>query len=173
MNLVRLRVVRVVLAIVLLPLLPACAAGSFAQRQDAQRDQYHAYAGPPVEQFTWLGRYYSWSPLGHDELVVFTTPFDAYLLRVLPPCTDLPFANVIGLTDTARTVSRRFDFVLVHTPGLRGPASLFRCPIDEIRKVDYQRMRQDIREHGPLKGAPAQSAPPPPPPVPGQKSTAT
>jgi len=151
--------------------LPACT--HVAERQDLERQRYHSYAGPPVEQFTWLGRYYSWSPLGNDELVVFTTPFDAYLLRVLPPCVDLPFANVIGLTDTARTVSSRFDFVLVHSPGMgRGFAGLFRCPIAEIRPIDYQRLRRDIREHGPLKGAPAENAPPPPS-APAQKSTAT
>jgi len=156
MNLVRLPLLSALLSIAFL--LPACT--NVAQRQDLERERYHSYAGPPVEQFTWLGRYYSWSPLGHDELVVFTTPFDAYLLRVLPPCVDLPFANVIGLTDTARTVSSRFDFVLVHHPGERGHFVGFKCPIVEIRPVDYQRMRRDIREHGPLKGAPAEQAAP-------------
>jgi len=140
-------------------LLSACT--DFEQRQDAVRERYHSYAGPPIEEFTWLGRYYSWAPLGNDELVVFTTPFDAYLIKVLPPCIDLPFAGVIGLTSTGRTVTSRFDFVLVRDRAETGIDRHFPCHISEIRKVDYQRMFHDIRDHGPLQGAPRNPAPPP------------
>lgn len=140
----------------LLASLSLSACSDVAQRSAAERERYHAYAGPPVDRMTWLGRYDGWHPLGGDELVVWTTPFDAYLIKVLPPCVDLPFANSIGLTSTARTVSARFDFVLVHAPGQpRGRAFEFRCPISEIRPVDYRRMRHDLRNHT-LPGAPAQ-----------------
>jgi hypothetical protein len=147
---VRLTVASALLGLTLV--LPACS--DFTQRQDALNARFHAYAGAPVDQFTWLGRYDGWESIGHDELVLWTTPFDAYLIRVVPPCIDLPFANVIGLTSTTRTVSQRFDFVLVHHAGEgRGHFSEFRCPIAEIRPVDYKRMRHDLREHGPLPGA--------------------
>ena len=119
-------------------LLTACSGIPLKQRQDAQRARYEAYAGPPIEQFTWLGRYDSWQSIGTNELVVWTTPFQAYLIKVAPPCDNLEFANRIGLTSTANTVSARFDFVKV--------GRQWRCPIQEIRPVDYQRMREDMRK---------------------------
>ena len=119
-------------------LLAACSGIPLKQRQDAQRARYEAYAGPPVEQFTYLGRYDSWQSIGTNQIVVWTTPFQAYLIRVAPPCENLQFANRIGLTSTGNTVSARFDFVKV--------GRQWRCPIQEIRPVDYQRMRQDMRK---------------------------
>jgi hypothetical protein len=119
-------------------LLAACSGIPLKQRQDEQRARYEAYAGPPIEKFTWLGRYDSWQSIGTNQLVVWTTPFQAYLIKVAPPCENLQFANRIGLTSTASTVSARFDFVKV--------GHQWRCPIQEIRPVDYQRMRQDMRK---------------------------
>jgi hypothetical protein len=90
-------------AAVLVPL-AGCAAGSLPHSSaapsahDEAFENYLAYAGPPIDHFTWLGRFYSWQPLGKDRLVVFTTPGDAYLLKVWPPC-DLRFViNAIGIT---------------------------------------------------------------------------
>ena len=54
------------------------------------------------------------------------------------PCDNLMFAHRIGLTSTASTVSARFDSVKV--------GHHWRCPIQEIRPIDYQRMRQDQRK---------------------------
>jgi hypothetical protein len=119
-------------------LLASCSGIPLKQRQDEQRARYDAYAGPPIEQFTYLGRYDSWQSIGTNQLVVWTTPFQAYLIKVAPPCENLQFANRIGLTSTANTVSARFDFVRV--------GRQWRCPIQEIRPVDYQRMRQDMRK---------------------------
>ncbi len=34
-----------------------------------------------------MGQYYSWEPVGENQLVVFTTPSDAYLLKVSGPCS--------------------------------------------------------------------------------------
>jgi hypothetical protein len=121
-------------------LLTACSGIPLKQREDAQRSRYEAYAGAPVEQFTWLGRYYSWEPVGTNELVVWTTPNQAYLIKVAPPCENLEFTQRIGLTSTANTVSSRFDFVTL------GGRDRWRCPIQEIRPVDYLRMRQDMRK---------------------------
>jgi len=120
-----------------LTLLTACSGIPLKQRQDAERARYESYAGAPVNQFTWLGRFDSWTPIDTNELVVWTTPFQAYLIKVAPPCNDLQFVNHIGLTTTASTVSARLDFVKV---------GRWRCPIQEIRPVDYQRMRQDMRK---------------------------
>jgi hypothetical protein len=118
-------------------LLTACSGIPLKERDDAQRSRYEAYAGPPIDQFTWLGHYDGWEPISPNELVVWTSPFQAYLIKVAPPCDNLQFANRIGLTSTTDTVSARFDFVKVHH---------WRCPIQEIRPIDYQRMRQDMRK---------------------------
>lgn len=127
----------------------ACSSVPYAQRESAERARFEAYAGKPVEQFTWLGHYYSWEYLGHYELAVWTTPFDAYLIKVLPPCEDLPFVQRIGLTSTARTVSSRFDFVLLHPVGAGRGELPWRCQIVQIRPVAYRRMEHDLRAgHG-------------------------
>ena len=117
--------------------LTACSGIPLKERQDAQRARYESYAGAPIDSFTWLGRYDSWQSIGTNEVVVWTTPFQAYLIKVAPPCNNLEFVNRIGLTSTASTVSSRFDFVKV---------GHWRCPIQQIRPVDYLRMRQDIRK---------------------------
>lgn len=126
-------------------LLAACSGIPLKERQDAQRERYEAYAGAPVDRFTWLGRFDSWQPIGTNELVIWTTPFQAYLIKVAPPCNELQFANRVGLTSTASTVSARLDFVKV---------GHWRCPIQEIRPVDYQRMRADLRKQANASDSP-------------------
>src|SRR5258705_142135 len=77
-----------------LALLAACASGIPLHQSDQQvRDRYNAYAGEPIDHLTWLGRYDGWEPIGRYELVVFTGVNDAYLLKVMPPCENLQFAN--------------------------------------------------------------------------------
>jgi hypothetical protein len=138
--------------------------GTSAQQQALAR--YQAYAGPPLQYFTWFGHYDSWEALGKDRLVIYTTPSDAYLLKIWPPC-DLRFViNRIGISSTSSSVYTRFDSVLVSS----GPGSPpLRCPIDEIRKVDVPRMRADARAQkaGAAVAQPgAPDNPPPPPPNP-------
>ena len=146
---------------------PAAATaptGTPAQQQTLAR--YEAYAGPPLQYFNWLGSFDSWEPLGQDRLVVFTTPSEAYLLKVWPSC-DLRFVTGgIGISSTSRTVYSGLDSVTVNS----GPGGLRRCPISEIRKVDYPRMRADMRAQSEAgkSGAPTQ---PPPPPGPGPASS--
>jgi Family of unknown function (DUF6491) len=118
-------------------LLTACSGIPLKQRESAQRARYEDYAGGPIDRFTWLGHYYNWQPIGTNELVVWTSVNQAYLINVAPPCEDLNFVQRIGLTSTASTVSAHLDFVTIHK---------WRCPIEQIRPVDYLRMRQDIRK---------------------------
>jgi hypothetical protein len=166
-------------AAALAALLVGCAAGGApagsapaptgTPAQQAALARYMAYAGPSIGYFTWLGQFYSWEPLGKDTLVVFTVPDEAYLLKVWPPC-DLRFViNAIGITSTARTVYARVDSITVNSAGT-GPGR-WRCPIDEIRKIDYRRMRADQRaQAAQSKAGPAASAAPatPPPSQPPQ-----
>jgi len=131
--------------------LAGCAAGGPASRQAPtgtpaeQRAlaRYTAYAGPPISSFTWLGHFWSWEALGKDTLAVYTVPDEAYLLKVWPPC-DLRFViEAIGITSTARTVYAHADSITVNGAGT-GPGR-WRCPIDEIRKIDLKRMKADQR----------------------------
>ena len=120
--------------------LGAACTTSPRQRDDAARAQFEQYAGAPIGSFTYLGRYYGWRFLGRNTLVIWTTINDAYLITVRDPCIDLPFAGAIGLTSTAHTVDRTFDWVLVN----RSSSPNGRCHIDTIRKVDYLRMKQEL-----------------------------
>src|ERR1700683_2274792 len=101
------------LGLAALALLGACASGPPQKTaQDLALERYQSYAGAPLPYFTWLGRYDSWEPLGKDHLVVFTTAFDAYLLKVWAPCDMRFVVNAIGLTSTSSTVYARLDSVI-------------------------------------------------------------
>ena len=70
------------------------------------------------------------------------------------PCGDrggLRWVYHIGLTKTTGTVYTRFDSVI---------ADRWRCPISEIRPVDWGRMKADARAA--RKALPAAGAAPPP-----------
>jgi len=136
--------------------LTAGCEGGIPLRQDSQetRDRYMAYAGPPVDQLTWMGSYSGWEALGRDQLVLFTGVSDAYLLKVWAPC-DLRFVvDRIGLTTTSHTVYARLDSIVVQSRGM-GP---MRCPIEEIRKIDYRQMRADLRTQAQASKAAPQAA---------------
>ncbi len=112
-------------------LLPACA--SMAQPgADSESALYLKHAGQPIPEFTSFGLD-GWMAAGRDRLVVTDGPGKAYLIQVQQPCTNLKFANTIGVTSTARTISR-----LEHVRVGRE-----RCPIAEIRRVDLKALRLD------------------------------
>ncbi len=145
---------------VLLLLCAGCAGGiPLHPGQQQVRDRYAAYAGPPIPSFTWLGRYDGWEALGKDELVIFTTPNDAYMLKIWPPCDMRFVTNGIGLSSTGPTVTAHLDSVITNSPS----TGRWRCPIEEIRRVDYPRMKADLRAQA---QAQPQGQPPPAPPPP-------
>lgn len=123
--------------------LAACASQSLRERQAEALARHLDFAGTPVESFAYLGRYDGWRALGDDELVVYTTPSQGYLLSVAPPCRDLQFANRIAIDSTGSIVRARFDSVLVDG---------FRCQITQIRPVDYGAMKRAAREEGGYRG---------------------
>jgi hypothetical protein len=138
----------VALLLAVVALLAACSSISLREREMAERARIEAYAGQPVDHFTWLGRYWGWKPLSKDQALVWTTPDRGYLVKVEAPCEDLRFANHIGLTSTLHTVySRGLDYVKV-----RG----WRCPIKEIRPVDYGRLQADLRRERQMQGRQAE-----------------
>jgi len=104
----------------------ACSATPPREREANALARYEAFAGEPVDSM-WFQRLHSWESLGEEHVLVRTTPSKAYLLTVERPCSELPWANAIGLTSTSRSVHARFDHVLVNKQ---------RCRILEIRPVD-------------------------------------
>jgi hypothetical protein len=97
------------------------------------KQSFLQYAGPPIESFTYLGHYNGFRTLGGLDLVIWTTINDAYLIKVLEPCVNLPFANRVELTSAARTVTRGIDWVAFDHG---------RCRIDTIQQVDYGAMKK-------------------------------
>jgi hypothetical protein len=118
-------------------LLASCSGIPLKQRDAAERAKFEAYAGKPVDHFTWLTDYDGWEPISRNQLVVWTDINQAYLITVFRPCTDLMFARRIALHPTANTLYAHFDSV--HVEG-------WNCIIDTIQPVDYRRMQRDLRE---------------------------
>ena len=134
-----------------LAMLAACSSIALKEREQAEGARIQAYAGQPVHYLTRVGRYWGWKPISNEQALVWTTPDKGYLIKVQQPCEDLRFADRIGLTETLHTVySGGLDYMRV-----RGG----RCPIEEIRPVDYARLRADLRrEHQMERAQAAESA---------------
>lgn len=127
---------RVLALIAALGVLAGCVAPALNTTQTAElatEANFLKFAGPPIESFTWLGRYDGFRTLGDKAVVIFTMINDGYLIRVLDPCINLRFANKVGLTSTTRTVNRHFDMVLVDQE---------RCRIDTIQHIDYGALKR-------------------------------
>lgn len=110
--------------------------GSMIHRSDDRLAKYEPYVGEPVDKFT-AWRYDSWEPISRTQLVLRTTMNDAYLLTVDGTCSQLPYANSIGVTTTVGHQITKFDSVLV-----KGD----RCMIRQIQPIDVRQMRADQRE---------------------------
>lgn len=136
---VRYRGLKTPLALTALAAVAACTTEP-AERPETvlpARAHYMPYLGSPIGTFTWMSRFDGWEALSDSELVVFMGADTAYYLKVWAPCgtKGLRFANVIGLTSSVGgTVISGLDSV--RTLGMN-------CPISEIRRLDYQRMRAD------------------------------
>jgi len=113
-----------------------CSGIPRRERDQAQLERYLRYAKDPVDHITYLGHYDNWQSVSRYQIVLWTNINDAYLITVRPPCEDLQFAQRIGITQTANTISARFDSVLVRH---------WRCQISEIRPIDYLQLKRDLR----------------------------
>ncbi|MCS6947203.1 MAG: DUF6491 family protein [Steroidobacteraceae bacterium] len=110
----------------------ACASTIGQMRGESPSERYRQYAGEPIERFTAFD-ITGWTPVSRNELVVWTGVNDAYLVKVWDTCRDLQFAERIGVTRTANSVSK-FESVRVGRD---------RCPINEIRPIDVKQMKAD------------------------------
>jgi hypothetical protein len=117
--------------------LSACSGIPRRESDQELLARYERYAGSPVPDFQTFGHFDSWSPVDNDHVLVTTGPRDAYLVRVVPACIDLPFATRIGFTSRfPHTVQAGFDSLRV--------GHQF-CRIMEIRPVNYRQMRADLK----------------------------
>jgi hypothetical protein len=82
--------------------------------------------GEEVDSIPMLRPLHSWTAVDDDTVIVWTTPWDAYLVKLSFPSHDLPFAQAIGVTSVGSRVYAKFDAVQV-----RG----FRYPIEGIFKL--------------------------------------
>lgn len=111
----------------------ALPAQAITDREKEQLARYERFAGAPVEDmpFWRLLRYES---LGDEAVVVWTGVTDAWLIKVRPPCVELPWAKAIALTSNTHRVSVKFDHVI---------AGRDRCMIASIQPIDYKAYRAD------------------------------
>jgi hypothetical protein len=109
-----------------------CASGLSRSRGDQELARYEPYVGEPIDGFTAF-RQQSWQPVSRNQLILWTTINDAYLLTITNNCPNLEFSSSIGVSSTANRVSR-LDHVTV-----RGD----RCLIQKIQPIDMRAFRRD------------------------------
>jgi hypothetical protein len=106
---------------------------------DTERErlaEYERFAGDPVKDMPFW-RLQSYEALGNEAVVVWTGVNKAWLIKVLPPCTDLPWAKAVGLSSTNHRVSAKFDHVV---------AGRDHCNIASIQPIDDKAVRAARKE---------------------------
>lgn len=112
----------------------ACATGSGLERSKGDQilERYDGYIGEPIRGFTAF-RQQSWQPVSRNQLILWTSINDAYLLTIAGSCPDLMFTNAVSVSSTASEIST-LEQVIV-----RGD----RCPIQKIQPIDVRQWRKD------------------------------
>ena len=113
----------------------ACASGLPRSRDEGPLTRYDGYIGEPIRGFTAM-RPQSWTSVSRNQLILWTSLNDAWLIKVWPNCNDLQFANTVRVTSTVSTITT-FDRVLVGRDS---------CPIEEIRPIDIRQWKADRKE---------------------------
>ena len=109
-----------------------CASGLSRTRGDQVLARYEPYIGEPIKSFNAF-RQDSWQPISRNQLILWTSIADAYLLTITNNCPDLMFSNSVGVSSTASSIST-LDHVTV-----RGD----RCLIQKIQPIDMRAYRRD------------------------------
>ena len=109
-----------------------CASGLSRSSGDRVLERYEPYIGEPIRGFTAF-RMQSWQPVSRNQLILWTSINDAYLLTVSNNCPELMFTDTVRVTSTASNIST-LDQVLV-----RGD----RCLIQKIQPIDIRQWRKD------------------------------
>jgi hypothetical protein len=109
-----------------------CASGLSRSSGDRVLERYEPYIGEPIRGFTAF-RMQSWQPVSRNQLILWTSINDAYLITITNNCPDLMFTDTVRVTSTASQIST-LDQVRV-----RGD----RCPIQKIQPIDIRQWRKD------------------------------
>ncbi len=100
------------------------ATGASAQRLA----EVSAVAGEPVTSFRYMDQA-TFEPIGLSDLLVYTSPREAWLLHLDRECRDLDFGPFLKLTSHMHRVSTLSDSVIVRNHPIP-------CQIREIRPVN-------------------------------------
>jgi hypothetical protein len=120
-------------------MLAGCATTGPTGSEDADSRRatlYRAHAGEPVDGF--FGPVSDWTSLDDQSLAVWVGPNRGYLLEVLGPCQELPWAQRITFDTGFASRISRFDSVIVLG---RGPQTM-PCKIHDIRPLDAKALKQ-------------------------------
>jgi hypothetical protein len=98
-----------------------------------------AQTDPPayeaVESIPMLTRPWSWSPIDNDTLIVWTSPFQPYLVELSFPSHDMRWVEHIGVTSAGARAYAKFDSVQIR--GFRYPiAAIYKMSRDEARNLE-------------------------------------
>lgn len=110
---------------------PAWAQQTSSEAQDLAR--YQRYAEAPVDHVRYF-QINGFQYLAPDTVAIWFGVNKLYLLTVETPCTNLAFANGIGLTSKGNTLYRNFDFVTFDNQ---------RCKVLKITPVNELKLKQD------------------------------
>ena len=94
--------------------------------------RFEHFAGAPMDEFAMVELFRS-QVVGPENVVIWSTLRDAYLVRVQQPCRQLEWTHGLSVSQAQKwKVSRKFDSINVGTP----------CRILEIRPIDLAAMRE-------------------------------
>ncbi|HET7611680.1 MAG TPA: DUF6491 family protein [Rhodanobacteraceae bacterium] len=110
---------------------PTCAQQTSSEAKDLAR--YQRYVEAPVDHVRYF-QINGFQYLAPDTVAIWFGVNRLYLLTVETPCTNLAFANGIGLTSKSNTLYRNFDFVTFDNQ---------RCKILKITPVNELKLKQD------------------------------
>jgi hypothetical protein len=127
-------------SIALISFLPSLAQADTRAHEREELARFRQFAGAPIDEFHMVDLFRT-QVVGPENVVVWSTIKNAYLIKVDQPCRQLEWTTGFSVSRAQKwTVSRKFDFV---------DAGRDHCRILEIRPIDLAAM--DIaREKGKL-----------------------
>jgi hypothetical protein len=113
------------------------ASADTRQHEKEELARFQQFAGAPIDEFRMVDVFRT-QVVGPENVVIWSTIKDAYLVKVDQPCRQLEWSTGFGVSQAQKwKVSRKFDFVDVGT----------RCRIVEIRPIDLAAMQKAAREN--------------------------
>jgi hypothetical protein len=107
------------------------ATGAHAQRLE----EVSAIAGEQVDSFRYMDQA-TFEPIGLSDLLVYTSPREAWLLHLDGECRDLDFEPFLKLTSHMHRVSTLSDSVIVRNNPIP-------CQIREIRPINAAALKNN------------------------------